>query len=74
MNKVIRVDKKCPERALENLNRLTGLDFQSWPESLLDVGEQVATDNLEAPAERPEQEQEQEQARGAARGCRAAGQ
>lgn len=36
MNKVIRIEKRHPETALENLNRLTGLDFHDWPESLLD--------------------------------------
>ena len=39
MSKVIRIEKRHPETALENLNRLTGLDFQSWPESLIDNGD-----------------------------------
>lgn len=44
MSKVVYIEKQHPETALENLNRLTGLDFQSWPESLLDE------DNLVEPA------------------------
>ena len=39
MSKVIRIEKRHPEAARENLNRLTGLDFQSWPESLIDNGD-----------------------------------
>lgn len=35
MGKVIRIQDKAPEAALERLQRLTGLDFASWPESLL---------------------------------------
>ncbi len=45
MSKVIRIEKRHPETALENLNRLTGLDFQDWPESLLDCGDDIAVDN-----------------------------
>ncbi|MBF5055605.1 hypothetical protein Y5W_00899 [Alcanivorax sp. 521-1] len=53
MSKIIRVEKRHPETALENLNRLTGLDFQAWPESLLETGEDVVADNLDDPS-RPE--------------------
>lgn len=35
MGRVIRIQDKAPEAALERLQRLTGLDFASWPESLL---------------------------------------
>lgn len=52
MSKVIRIEKRHPETALENLNRLTGLDFQDWPESLLDVGENVAANNHNGDLER----------------------
>lgn len=38
MSTVIRIEKRHPETALDNLNRLTGLDFQNWPESLLQGG------------------------------------
>ncbi len=41
MSKVIRIETRHPETALENLNRLTGLDFQDWPESLLEGGEEL---------------------------------
>ncbi|MCH2558010.1 MAG: hypothetical protein MK005_11995 [Alcanivorax sp.] len=50
MSRIIRMEQRCPETALDNLNRLTGLDFESWPESLLEIGEDVVTDNLEAPS------------------------
>ncbi|HEX5676936.1 MAG TPA: hypothetical protein VFX91_03090 [Alcanivorax sp.] len=43
MSKVIRIETRHPETALENLNRLTGLDFQDWPESLLGSGGDAAT-------------------------------
>ncbi|NQY85683.1 MAG: hypothetical protein HRT34_13085, partial [Alcanivorax sp.] len=45
MSKVIRIEKRHPETALENLNRLTGLDFQDWPESLLECGDDVTAGN-----------------------------
>jgi len=35
MSKILRLRKLRPTAALENLNRLTGLDFQSLPESLV---------------------------------------
>ncbi|KGD63675.1 hypothetical protein Y5S_03098 [Alcanivorax nanhaiticus] len=37
MSKILTLSKLRPDTALENLNRLTGLDFQQWPESLLDA-------------------------------------
>ena len=39
MSKILTLHKHRPETALKNLNRLTGLDFQSWPESLIDNGD-----------------------------------
>lgn len=36
MGKVIQIHRRRPDEALEQLNRLTGLDFRSWPESLVD--------------------------------------
>lgn len=35
MGKVISLHKAAPRAALEHLNRLTGLDFQRLPESLV---------------------------------------
>lgn len=35
MSRIVKLGKAAPERALEGLNRLTGLVFESWPESLL---------------------------------------
>lgn len=35
MGKVISIEEKAPEQALEQLQRLTGLDFSQYPESLL---------------------------------------
>lgn len=33
--KVVHLHKRKPREALEHLNRVTGLDFARWPESLL---------------------------------------
>ncbi|MFN3712565.1 MAG: hypothetical protein ACK4SX_02780 [Alcanivoracaceae bacterium] len=38
MSKVIPIGQASPERALEGLNRLTGLVFDQWPESLVNPG------------------------------------
>ena len=56
MSKVIRIEKRHPETALENLNRLTVLDFQDWPESLLECGDDVTAgnDRTETPKSRGE--------------------
>ena len=34
MGKIRSIHEARPEQALENLNRLTGLQFERWPESL----------------------------------------
>lgn len=49
MSKVIRIEKQHPETALENLNRLTGLDFQNWPESLLGNGNGIEPESPPEP-------------------------
>ena len=36
MSGILKLSTLRPEAALENLNRLTGLDFHQWPESLID--------------------------------------
>lgn len=38
MGKVISLDRHRREAALERLNRLTGLEFERWPESLAPTG------------------------------------
>ncbi|GBL54465.1 hypothetical protein PCLA_02f0591 [Pseudomonas citronellolis] len=35
LNKVVHLHQRDPQSALERLNRITGLQFSSWPESLL---------------------------------------
>lgn len=35
MSKILKLRKLRPRVALENLNRLTGLDFKTLPESLI---------------------------------------
>jgi hypothetical protein len=35
MSKVVTLGNAAPDKALEGLNRLTGLIFESWPESLV---------------------------------------
>lgn len=39
-NKVIQLHQRDPIGALERLNRITGLQFSRWPESLLSSVEQ----------------------------------
>ncbi|BAN50176.1 hypothetical protein [Metapseudomonas resinovorans] len=34
---LIHLHERAPQRALEGLNRVTGLKFQHWPESLVPV-------------------------------------
>lgn len=36
MSKVVALGNAAPDKALEGLNRLTGLVFESWPESLVE--------------------------------------
>ena len=36
--KVIHLYQRDPKEALERLNRITGLRFSSWPQSLVDAG------------------------------------
>lgn len=35
MGKIRSIQQARPDQALDNLNRLTGLNFTSWPESLV---------------------------------------
>lgn len=37
MSHIIKIGKRRPEAALEGVNRLTGLDFQRMPESLVNT-------------------------------------
>ncbi|MCY1271414.1 hypothetical protein D9M68_294560 [compost metagenome] len=37
-SRVVRLQQWNPERALEDLNRITGLSFARWPESLVAAG------------------------------------
>ena len=46
MGQVIPLHRAAPESAVERLNRLTGLDFSEYPESLLDVINQDADETL----------------------------
>lgn len=48
-DKLIHLHERAPQRALEGLNRVTGLKFRHWPESLAPVvvqEEQNGTDLL----------------------------
>lgn len=40
LQKVVHLHQRDPLNALERLNRITGLQFSSWPESLLPCVEQ----------------------------------
>jgi hypothetical protein len=59
MGKLIKLDKTAPKRALEGLNRLTGLQFDRWPESLL-----PAQSTSEADSQSPEDPHPQRQRSG----------
>ncbi|RJG15986.1 hypothetical protein D4A39_16070 [Alcanivorax profundi] len=49
MSKILKLNTLRPEQALDNLNRVTGLDFDSWPESLVNHAEtQNAQDSASA--------------------------
>lgn len=39
-DKLIHLHERAPQRALEGLNRVTGLKFRHWPESLVPLAEQ----------------------------------
>ncbi|WP_371132409.1 hypothetical protein [Pseudomonas sp.] len=52
--KVIHLYQRDPQEALERLNRITGLRFSSWPQSLVPLVEQAQdaqTDTEPTPAE-----------------------
>lgn len=49
-SKVVMLHARDSERALENLNRITGLRFGSWPESLAGTVDDVPVTG-EAPHE-----------------------
>lgn len=50
LNKIVHLHQRDPLSALERLNRITGLQFSNWPESLLPSIEQE-------PAVQPEAEE-----------------
>jgi len=43
LNKVVHLHRRVPQLALERLNRLTGLQFSNWPESLVRSAEAAAS-------------------------------
>nr|WP_100546861.1 MULTISPECIES: hypothetical protein [unclassified Pseudomonas] len=47
-NRVIHLHRRDPQEALARLNRITGLEFARWPESLL---EHVVAENLQPDAD-----------------------
>lgn len=50
MGRVIELKRKAPKAALESLNRVTGLDFHSWPESLLEKPAPATASAAQPPA------------------------
>ena len=42
--KVIHLHQRDPQEALERLNRITGLRFSSWPQSLVNANPDVEPD------------------------------
>ena len=49
-DKLIHLHERAPQRALEGLNRVTGLKFRHWPESLAPLTVQDEQDETERPA------------------------
>lgn len=47
MGKVTEIRQRHPDQALENLNRLTGLAFSRWPESLVNTADIKKTGSVE---------------------------
>jgi len=45
--KVVHLHRCKPREALEHLNRVTGLDFSRWPESLVGYCRQLAEEQTE---------------------------
>jgi hypothetical protein len=52
-DKVIHLHRRDPQGALTRLNRITGLHFARWPESLLAHAEQDAQVLVEVPPPLP---------------------
>ena len=50
MSNVVKLGKAAPDKALEGLNRLTGLVFESWPESLAEAATRPQEATAAAPA------------------------
>ncbi len=48
-DKLVRLHERAPRRALEGLNRVTGLEFRHWPESLAPVIVQEDWERAEQP-------------------------
>lgn len=61
--KVIHLYQRDPQEALQRLNRITGLRFSSWPQSLVSLTELVQAPQADA----GEQAQAETQAGGLAR-------
>jgi hypothetical protein len=51
-DKVIHLHQRDPQEALERLNRITGLRFSCWPQSLVDTS--TAADQTSATAVQPD--------------------
>lgn len=49
-NTVIHLHQRAPELALQSLNRLTGLTFSHWPESLVLLCKQDEPVERDSPA------------------------
>lgn len=50
-DKLIHLHERAPQRALEGLNRVTGLRFRQWPESLAPKQPEEATETEPATPE-----------------------
>ncbi len=53
MSNVIKLASKSPKRAVEALNRMTGLVFDQWPESLVGLTAQEPAERKQADNSEP---------------------
>jgi len=54
MSNIIKLADRTPQRALETLNRMTGLEFDCWPESLISASATAPTSACPAQQETPQ--------------------
>jgi hypothetical protein len=54
LNNVVYLHRRVPQEALERLNRVTGLQFSNWPESLVSTASHKKAPQSQTAAHIPE--------------------